>query len=183
MTLIKKLTQTGLATLGLVAAVSAHADLAADLKGTWTGTWDITQWYNGSTPIEGEPFSAAVTLVIGTGPGSGTLHVDLPAEFGPDDAVDYTGVVTGIGTGPDGTGIRLEVSYPELFADGVGALLLGSRLGNVLSGTYTELNIPIENYLHWSGPITLTTPVPEPAGLVLAAAGLGGLCWRQRRSG
>ncbi|AWI52886.1 hypothetical protein DEH84_05205 [Aquabacterium olei] len=178
MTLVSKLARTSLAALGVAAAFNAHAVTAADLQGTWTGTWNITDWYDGETKVEGDPFSAAVTLVVTglVGGAYGTVNVDVPDAIGED----YTGVITAIGPDAPGSAVQIDIAYPALF-DGTAARLTGTLTGLTLTGLYEELNIPVENYVHWAGNITLTTPVPEPGSVALAVAGLGAVCWRQRR--
>jgi MYXO-CTERM domain-containing protein len=178
MTLVSKLARTSLAALGVAAAFNAHAVTAAELQGTWTGTWDITEWYEGTTQIDGDPFSAAITLVVTglVGGTYGTVTVDVPDSIGDD----YAGVIRSIGPDAPGNAVTIDIGYPSLY-DGPAARLTGTLSGLTLTGRYEELDIPVENYVHWAGNVTLTTPVPEPGSVALAVAGLGAVCWRQRR--
>lgn len=179
MTLVTKLVRTSLAALSVAAAVDAQAVTAAEMKGTWTGTWAVTQWYAGSEPIEGEAFDAAFRLVI-TDPVDGVfgkVYVDVPAAI----AEDYTGDVIGFGPDLPGGAVAITVAYPDLIPGRPAATLTGILSGQTLSGVYAENDLPLENYVHWTGNITLTTPVPEPEGIAMAACGLAVVGWRQRR--
>lgn len=178
MTLVSKLVRTSVAALGVAAAINAHAVTAAQLQGTWTGTWNITEWYEGTTQVVGRPFSAALTLVVTglNGSSYGTVTVDVPAAIGND----YTGVIRAIGPDAPGNAVTIDIGYPGLY-DGPAARLTGTLSGLTLTGRYEEFAIPVEEYVYWAGNVTLTTPVPEPGSVALAVAGLGAVCWRQRR--
>ncbi len=141
------------------------AAVVSDLFGTWNGTWNVDEKFNGLTPLS-PPFApATVQLNIGAfdpiAGNYGTVFVESA----------LSGVISAISV--TGNDVQLSIDYPAANFETSGTII-GILSGNNILGDFDE--VPAARWITWKGPIDITkTVVPIPGAAWLFISSLLGL--------
>jgi hypothetical protein len=143
----------------------SSAAVVSDFFGTWNGTWNVDEKYNGLTPLT-PPFDpATVQLNIGEFDSIegnyGTVFVESA----------LSGVISSISV--TGNDVQLSIDYPAANFETSGTII-GVISGNKILGNFDE--IPAAGWTAWKGPIDISkTVVPVPGAVWLFVSSLIGL--------